>query len=222
MKITARLPLALALIATLLGTLPVLAQTFSGTNAPGSATNFSLTLTAASTNLSIIVAGNSSAYSHLLLKRGSAPTDLDYDFISAFNGQTTALHLEIPELSAGDYFIRVRTPVGSQIHNFTVVLQTNVSDMRSIGRPVSKPFDSGSLGVISANVRQYFRFEHAGGSPLRVTLEAPNVSPDLYLHRGVVPTESSFLKRSLGLSNDVVGLLDTEALAGSYFVGVFS
>jgi hypothetical protein len=102
MKMIATLRTTAALIAGLLAT-PLLAQTFSGTNAPGGATNFSFTITAASTNLSIIVPGTATAFSHLLLKQGSAPTDSSYDFISAFVGQTNALHLELPELAPGTW-----------------------------------------------------------------------------------------------------------------------
>src|SRR5207249_2203267 len=125
-------------------------------------------------------------------------------------------------LSPGTYFIRIRTPAASQTHAFTVLLQTNVSDMRSASRPVSKPFPVQTIGSISANGRQYFRFDLSSNAAIRVALDSPNVSPDVYLNRTQIPSESVNLKRSVGVSNDVIALLETEALPGSYFVGVFS
>ena len=198
-------------------------QTFSGTNVAGTATHFSFTIDATSTNLSILVPGTGSAFSEVLLKKDSAPTGSSYDFISAFSGQTNALHLEAPELSAGTYFIQVRTPAGSQTHAFNVLLQTNVSDMRSVGRPVSKPLAALAIpGTISANGRQHFRFDLTANTTLRVALDSTNVAPDVYLQRNVIPSESVFLKRSLTVSNDLIPLLDTETTPGAYFVGVFS
>ena len=119
MNTIGRFAMAILLIAGLLGTHRTNAQTFSGSNAPGTATDFSFSLNAAATNLSVIVPGDGGAFSHLLIRKGSAPTDTDYDFISPLNGQTNALHLEMPELSAGNYFIRVRTPANSLTHAFT-------------------------------------------------------------------------------------------------------
>ncbi len=222
MKTTSPFAMAMMIIAGLLGISTGVAQTFTGNNAPGTATNFSFSINGAATNLSVIVPGDGSAYSHLLIKRGSAPTDSDYDFISAFPGQTNALHLEVPELSAGSYFILVRTPAASVTHNFTVLIQTNVTDMRSAARPASKRLDTQTIGGIAGNERQYFRFEHAGNSALSISLDGTNVFPDLYVQRGGVPTDTIFLKRSLTTTNDLIGLLDTEALAGSYFIGVFA
>ena len=47
------------------------AQTFSGTNAPGDAQDFAITVGAGATNLSLTVGGSATTYSHLLLKRGA-------------------------------------------------------------------------------------------------------------------------------------------------------
>src|ERR1044071_8663710 len=79
-------------------------QAFVGTNEPGATTNFSFALDSSSTNVSVIVGGNATAYSELLLKRGSPPTDTDYDFSSAFPGQTNGIHLEMPELLPGTFY----------------------------------------------------------------------------------------------------------------------
>src|SRR5687767_4836941 len=91
-------------------TIATRAQFFSGSNVPGASSDYSLLVGPATTNLSIIVPGGASGYSDLLVKRGSAPTDTSYDFISNLSGQTNAIHLETPELTPGSYFIRVRTP----------------------------------------------------------------------------------------------------------------
>src|SRR5678815_3571893 len=49
---------------------PAAAQTFSGTNAPNTGTNFSFTVGAGATNLSLVISNSATAYSHLYLKRG--------------------------------------------------------------------------------------------------------------------------------------------------------
>ena len=152
MKMTARLALLTIFIAGVLGTNSLLAQTFTGSNSSGAATNFSFSLNAAATNLSVIIPANGGAFSHLLIRKGSAPTDTDYDFVAA-SGQTNALHLEMPELSPGTYFIRVRTPAASPPHNFMVLVETNVADMRSAARPVSKKLDSETITAISGRMR---------------------------------------------------------------------
>jgi uncharacterized repeat protein (TIGR02543 family) len=171
----------------------------------------------------VIVPGTNTTFSELLLKRDSAPTDADYDFGSSFPGQTNAIHLEAPELTAGGtYFVRVKTPVTSQTHAFTMLVQTNLSDMRSLARPVSKVLASQAIGRISANGRQHFRFDLRTSSALQITLNASNASPDLFLQRGQIPNETVFLKRSITLSNDLIAMLDTEATAGAYYVGVFA
>ena len=53
------------------------AQPFGGTNAPGGATNYALTVPVAATNVSFVISNNATAYSHLLLKRNGTPTDTE-------------------------------------------------------------------------------------------------------------------------------------------------
>src|SRR5437762_2217660 len=106
------------------------AQTFSGTNPPGGAQDFPITVGTGSTNLSMSVAGTATSFSHLLLKKGSPPSDSDFDFIAAADGQTNAINLELPELQVANYFLRVRTPANSLAHNFTVTLLTNQVEFR--------------------------------------------------------------------------------------------
>ena len=84
------------------------AQTFVGTNAPGQATNFSFTLGASATNLSLIISNAPATYSYLRLAKGRTPTDTDFDFIARLNGTTNKINLESPEFIATNYGLRVR------------------------------------------------------------------------------------------------------------------
>src|SRR5437763_741287 len=92
---------------------PTSAATFVGTNEPGTESNFSFTVSAAVTNLSLTMSNNTgTAFSYLLLKQGGTPTDSDYDFIAQLDGApavTNAINLQLPELAAGTYGLRVRT-----------------------------------------------------------------------------------------------------------------
>jgi hypothetical protein len=94
--------------------------------------------------------------------------------------------------------------------------------MRSAARPVSKKLGTQTLAAISSNERQYFRFEQTENLALSVALDSTNAFPDLYLQPGTLPTDAAYLKRSIGATNDLISLLETEALAGSYFVGIFA
>src|SRR3989442_15329694 len=86
------------------------AQTFSGTNAPGPFHDFPLSLGAGATNLAVTVSGTPTAFSHLLLKAGVAPSDTSYDFIALADGLSNSINLEAPELVVTNYMLRVRTP----------------------------------------------------------------------------------------------------------------
>src|SRR6266568_9098838 len=97
-------------------TLSSSAQTFLGTNAPGTAQTFSFTPGAGATNLALSVAGGSAAYSHLLLKAGTVPNDTNYDFIASLDGAGNAINLEAPQFQITNYVARVRTPVASLQH----------------------------------------------------------------------------------------------------------
>lgn len=197
------------------------AQTFTGVNAPGGFADFNFEVDATMTNLSVTVPGAVDGYSYLFLKRDGPPSDANYDFASALTGQANAIHLELPELAAGTYFARVQTPASAPSHSFSLKVETNVSDMRSLARPVSKPVGAQWTGAISANGRQYFRFDLATNTPFRLSLDSANIPPDLYIQRGQVPTESSSWKRSLNVANDTLVAIENESLPGGYFVGVF-
>ena len=127
-----------ALFLALLTASPVLAQSFSGVNSPGGFQDFPFSTGVGATNLAITLPGTPSAFSHLLLKAGGSPSDTNYDFIALANGTTNVINLEAPEFKATNYVLRVRTPVTSLTHSFTVAVLTNVADMRATNRPASK------------------------------------------------------------------------------------
>src|SRR5687767_1562511 len=90
----------------------VTAQTtssFSGTNAPNAFTEFSVTVDESVTNISFVLSGTATSYSHLLVKKGAPPSDTDFDYISAQAGKTNSVNLELPDLGVGVYHIRVQT-----------------------------------------------------------------------------------------------------------------
>ncbi|MGC3957428.1 MAG: hypothetical protein QM813_05545 [Verrucomicrobiota bacterium] len=116
---------ALLLICLLANAITLTAQTFVGTNAPGGGTNYSFTLSAAATNLSLVISNGSTTVPYLLLAKGRTPTDTDFDFISRINGATNQINLQSPEFAATNYGLRVLTPATSTTHAFTVTLTTN-------------------------------------------------------------------------------------------------
>ncbi|MGZ5567011.1 MAG: hypothetical protein ACXWKG_08365, partial [Limisphaerales bacterium] len=197
------------------------AQTFTGTNSPGTGTNFIIQVGAGTTNIALTVGGSATAFSHLLLKSGQAATDNSYDFISQLDGQTNTLNIEIPELLATNYYIRVRTPSNSVTHAFTLLVESNRTDVRTV-RPPSKPLVSTNTGTVLAGAWHYYRFEiptNSGG--WRALLDSAG-TVDLYVQKSQLPTTTTYLKRSTGVTNDVVALSDTEAQAGAYFIGIFA
>jgi len=74
----------------------------------------------AATNLAITVSGTPTAFSHLLLKAGVAPSDTSYDFIALADVRPTQSILEAPEFLMTNYVASVRTPTGFAEHSFTV------------------------------------------------------------------------------------------------------
>ncbi len=201
--------------------LQLAAQTYPGTNAPNTASPYAVPVGAAATNLSFSVNGGASAYSYVLVRKGSPPTDTSYDFSSQLTGQPNAVHLDQLDVSAGTYYVRVKTPAGSATHAFSLVVETNRTDLRTSARPVSKSISGFASGLITAGAYQYFRLELTANTPWRVRLDATNHSaPDLYVHRGQLPTDTTYLKRSLSLTNDLIAFSSTEGLAGSYYLGV--
>src|SRR5262245_5592390 len=120
------------LLALLLSGLKVSSQTFTGTNPSGTFQDFAFSVGGTATNLAITIPGSTNVFSHLLLKKGAAPSDTSYDFIALANNQTNAINLEVPEFVVTNYVLRVRTPTNSPAHTFTVTVRTNVNDMRAL------------------------------------------------------------------------------------------
>src|SRR6478752_2915288 len=82
---------------------PVSGQIFSGVNSPGSFQDFLFATGPGATNLAITIPGSASAFSHLLLKAGSAPNETNYDFIALADGVTNVINLESPEFKNTNY-----------------------------------------------------------------------------------------------------------------------
>lgn len=201
------------------------AQIFSGTNAPGSDTNFNFNIGAGATNLALVISNSANAWSHLLLKKGGTPTDHDFDFIARLDGKTNVIALEVPEFSGGNYGLRVRTPATSASHAFTVTLTTNRTDLRFANYPVLKPVVFSTTAALTnsgGGVWHYYQVDMPTNLPgWRLVVSANSgVSPDLYVRRGVLPTTSSYDKRSTGELADTIVFTDTEATNATYFIGV--
>ena len=216
-----RIVLALATLGLL--TVNVGAQffTLTGTNQPGTARDFPLALSTGTTNLAIQVGGAPTTYSHLLLKAGAPPSDTNYDFLAAENGEANAINLEAPEFRLTNYVLRVRTPSNSLAHSFTVTVNTNVSDLRTVARPATKSLISTNQGSLLAGAWHYYRVEIPTNVPgWRVILTSTNNGPDLYIQSGTTPTVGSWLKRSQSLTNDDIAFAGSELTPGAYFIGV--
>ena len=199
------------------------AQTFVGTNQPGGATNFTFTLPAGVTNLSLTISNTATAFSHLLLKKGGEPTDTDADFAARVNGKfTNAINLEWPEFAATNYGLRVRTPAGSAAQAFQVILSTNRSDLRLAAYPVQKPITFTTTGTLAAGAWNYFQVDVPTNLPgWRVVLtHAGSGNPDLYVRRGALPTTTLSDKSSTGQLLDSLFFPAAEATNHTYFIGV--
>ncbi|MGC3957326.1 MAG: hypothetical protein QM813_05015 [Verrucomicrobiota bacterium] len=198
---------------------------FPGTNAPGTGANFNFNIGAGITNLALVISNNSSAWSHLLVKKGGMPTDVDFDFVARLDGRTNAVALDVPEFSTGNYGLRVRTPAASLQHGFTVALTTNRADLRSADYPVLKPVEFAATATLTnagAGAWHYYQVDVPTNLPgWRVVVSANSgVNPDLYVRRGLLPTTSSYDKRSTGELADTVIFTDIEATNATYFIGV--
>ncbi len=217
---------ALASLGQLLFADPLMAQTFSGTNAPGEASNFTFTLGTGATNLSLVISNTASTYSYLRLAKGRAPTEVDYDFISRLNGVSNKINLQIPEFSATNYGLRVTTPSASTAHAFTASLTTNRTDIRSAGYPVLKPLAFTTTGTLTNAAGQgafhYFQVDVPTNLPgWRIVLSTTNAAADLYVRRGALPTTGGYDRASTGQPVDTVIFTDVEATTNTYFIGVY-
>jgi hypothetical protein len=212
-------PWCAALVSSVLA---LAAQPFTGVNGPGESQTFQFTVGTGDLTLSVGVEQAEGGYSHLLLKRGAAPTDTDFDFIAQDNG-SNAIYLERPELAPGDYFARVRTPGDSPAHSFTLTVDRNLTDLRSAGKPAMKLAAGVQQGHLTPGSWNYFRVEIPAGSPgWRLVLNSSGTGDaDLYMRRGAPPNEFAADKSSLGQQTDTLIYTETEAQAGPYYIGVF-
>src|SRR5215468_8456373 len=216
----------LAVVSAMALTFTAGAQTFSGTNAPNTGTNFSFAVGAGATNLSLVISNSATVYSHLYLKRGGPAATNDFDFVARLNGQTNQINLESPEFMATSYGLRVVTPATSAQHPFNVVLTTNSPIIR-FPLPALKPVlfsTTGSLVNAGSGAWNYFQVDVptnlTSGWRIVLTHTGPG-NPDLFVRRGNIPTTGAYDKSSTGQAMETVVFTDTEATTGTYFVGVY-
>src|SRR5256885_3276078 len=133
-------------------------QSLVGTNAPGTARNYTCNLVTGVTNFSLVVSGSVSRFSHLLVKKAGTASDTNFDFASTWDYTTNSIYLEKPEVAATNFSIRVRTPTNSLTHTFTVLLRTNTTLFKTASKPVMKPLTMPATAAwITNGGRHYYR-----------------------------------------------------------------
>jgi hypothetical protein len=204
------------------------AQPFVGTNSPGQTTNYTFTLTAGATNLSLVVSNSTAAYSWLYVTNGGVPPTINnYEFTSRLVGLTNQINLEAPEFATGTYHLLVYTPSASTSEAFSVALTTNRPDLRSASYPVSKPLVFSTTGYLTnsgAGAWQYFQVDVPSNllTGWRIVVSSTNATPPyLYIRQGQLPTTGVYDVVSYGTSIDTVTYNSTQAVAGTYFIGVY-
>jgi Flp pilus assembly protein TadG len=199
------------------------AQTFPGTNQPGAGSSFQFTVAAGATNLSLVVTNSATAFSYLYLKRGGVASLSNCDFVARLNQLNNSLNLEPPELVAGaSYGLWVYTPTNSVADAFAVSLSTNRADARLASLPILKPLAFLATGTVAAGGVQYFQVDVPTNLPgWRLVLTSSGTADaDLYIQRGALPSQTSYLKRSTDRAMDTVFLDSPEATSGTYFISV--
>lgn len=210
-------------VVILAGALAAAGEVFTGVNSPNTAADFTLTVPAGATNLSLTVPGTSTTYSWVFMRKGAPPTDTLYDFSSRTDGKPNAIYLEQPELSSGTWYVRVRTPQGSQTHSFSLTSEWNLPDLRTADKPVSKALGLPAVNGWSLNgVWQFFRVELTTTTMWRLAVDSAVSSPDVYVQKGQLPTTLSYYgnKRSVSQTNDSLAFGLTEGTVGVYYIGV--
>src|SRR5437773_1809683 len=87
-------------------------------------------------------------------------------------------------------------------------------------KPLTMP---ATAAWITNGGRHYYRFEMRTNTAWQVLLDTTNsIQPHMYLQYGSLPSETSYLKRSINLTNDGFGLSASEAIPGTYYLGLFS
>ena len=197
------------------------AASYSGSNVPGAWQDFALSPAAGATNLSLSVAGTPAAYSHLLLKRGGPPGPTDYDFAAKLNGQGNAIHLELPELEATNYVVRVFTPAASSSHAFTLTVEQDQAGLRSAAKPVTKRLTSDTQGSLPPGQWHYFQVDVPAGLPGWINVLNATNTANLYVRRGALPDTATADRASINRAVDTIFFSDVEVTVGTYFVGVY-
>ncbi len=195
------------------------AQSFPGTNQPGAGSSFQFTVAAGTTNLSLLVTNSSTAFSYLYLKRGGTASLTSYDFVSRLDRANNAINLEPPELATGaNYSLFVYTPANSVADAFVAVLTTNRVDARLASMPILKPVGFSATGTVVPGAAQYFQVDVPTNLPgWRVVLTCSGTTDaDLYIQRGALPTQTSYLKRSTDRVVDTLFLDSPEATNATY------
>ena len=155
------------------------------------------------------------------------PTDTSFEFIARLNGQTNEINLESPEYAPGTYGLRVSTPAASTLQAFAAVLTTNRTDLRSAKYPVSKPLVFSTTGFLTnsgSGAWQYFQVDVPSNllTGWRIVVSSTNATPPyLYIRQGQLPTTSAYDVLSYGTSIDTVTYNSTQAVPGTYFIGVY-
>ena len=202
-------------------------QTFLGTNSPGTGSNYTFTLAAGATNLSLVVSNSAASYSYLLLKKGGTPTDSSFDFIARLDGQTNEINLESPEYSPGTYGLSISTPAASTLEAFAAVLTTNRTDLRSASYPVSKPLVFSTTGFLTnsgSGAWHYFQVDVPSNllTGWRIVVSSTNAAmPSLYVLRGGLPTTGSYDKAISSPTVETIIFDSAEATNSTYFIGVY-
>ena len=188
---------------------------FTGTNQPSQDSDFSFEVSADVTSVTLTVSGDGEAWSHLLLKKGSPPTNDLYDFSSQYDGQDNSIQVELPEISEGTWYLRVRTPAASGVHSFNVQIVTQTASIQ--------PQNFQSSGELSSGEWDYYRVEIPENSPgWRMVLNSSGTTAaSLYVQKEQLPNTGSYLKQVSYETNATLILTELEATAGVYYVGVY-
>jgi len=117
------------------------AQTLSAPM-PRQGVNYTFTVGAGATNLSLVVSNNASAYSYLLLKNGGTPTDTVFDYAARLNGVTNEINLENSRIRRRDLWTARLDTRNFNCPPLPGALDYNRADLRSSAYPVLKRWSS--------------------------------------------------------------------------------
>ena len=127
---------------------------------------------------------------------------------------------------ATNYGLRVLTPTNSTRHPFAVVLTPNLNGFRTASYPALKPVVfsvPGTLGMSPTGTWNYFQVDVPTNLPgWRIVLSSTNGgTPSLYVRQATLPLSTAYDKVGVVQNLSTVVYSATEALAGTYFIGVY-